>query len=116
MNSECGSGQRTSGIESDVWFRRLWRSVSQRRKPRETESVRNRSFTPSNVDSKCKGDKGTGMKGGHKEGTQKQKVRKVHFVALMDIHQIQKYEYIPGNVGKSNLKCGSNLYIEKFSR
>ena len=37
MNSECGSDQRTSGIESYVWFRRLWRSVSQRRMPRETE-------------------------------------------------------------------------------
>ena len=30
MNSECGSDHRTSGIESYVWFRRLWRSVSQR--------------------------------------------------------------------------------------
>ena len=47
------------------------------------------------------------MKGGHKEGTQKQKVRKVHFDALMDIRYIQKYEYIPGNVRKSNLKCGN---------
>ena len=32
---------------------------------------------------------------------------KVHFVALMDIRHIQKYEYIPGNVCKSNLKCGN---------
>ena len=37
MNSECGSDQRTSGIESCVWFSRLWRSVSQRRMPQETE-------------------------------------------------------------------------------
>ena len=37
MNSECGSDQRTSGIESYVWFRRLWRFVSERRMPRETE-------------------------------------------------------------------------------
>ena len=46
------------------------------------------------------------MKGGHKEGTQKQKIRKVHFVALMDIRHIQKYKYIPENVRKNNLKCG----------
>ena len=38
------------------------------------------------------------MKGGHKEGTPKQKVRKVHFAALMHIRHIQKYEYIPENV------------------
>ena len=47
------------------------------------------------------------MKGGQKEGTQKQKVRKVHFAALMDIRHIQKYNYIPENVRKSNLKCGN---------
>ena len=46
------------------------------------------------------------MKGGHKEGTQKQKVRKVHFAALMDIRHLQKYEHIPENVRESNLKCG----------
>ena len=47
------------------------------------------------------------MKGGHKEGTKKQKIRKVHFVALMDIRHIQKYEYIPENVRESKyLKCG----------
>ena len=72
-------------------------------KPR---SMNKRSFTPSNFDSKCKGDKGKGMKGGHKEGTQKQKVRKVHCVASMDIRHIQKYEYIPVNVTKNNLWCG----------
>ena len=43
------------------------------------------------------------MKGVHKEGTQKQKVRKVTFVALMDIRHIQKYEYIPENVRESNV-------------
>ena len=37
---------------------------------------------------------------------EQQKVRKVHFVALMDIRHIQKYEYIPENVRESNLKCG----------
>ena len=47
------------------------------------------------------------MKGGHKEGTQKQKVRKVHFVALMDNRHNHKYEYIPVNVRKNNLKCGN---------
>ena len=74
MNSECGSDQRTLGIESYVWFRRLWRSVSQRRMPRETEKHKEkRSFIPSNVDSRCKSDNGKGMKRGHKEDTQKQK-------------------------------------------
>ena len=33
-------------------------------------------------------------------------IRKVHLVALMDIRHIQKYEYIPVNVSKNNLKCG----------
>ena len=74
-------------------------------KPR---SLNKRSFNPSNVDSRCKGDNGKWMKGSHKEGAQKQKVRKVHFVALMDIRHIEKYEYIPGNVRKSNLKCGNS--------
>ena len=60
-----------------------------------------RSFTPSNVDSRCKGDNGKGMKGGQKEGTQKQNVRKVHFVTLMDIRHMQKYEYFPENVTRT---------------
>ena len=46
MKSECGSDQRTSGIESYVWFRRLWRSVSQRRMPRETEKHKQKIFHP----------------------------------------------------------------------
>ena len=60
-----------------------------------------RSFTPSNFDSRCDGDNGKGMKGCHKEGTQKQKVRKVHFAALMDIRHSQMYEYILVNVTKT---------------
>ena len=72
----------------------------------KTRSMNKRSFNPSNVDSRCKGDNGKGMKGSHKEGTQKQKVRKINCDALMDIRHIQKYEYIPENVRKSNLKCG----------
>ena len=52
---------------------------------------------------------GKGMKGGQKEGTQTQKVRKIHFVTLMDIRHIQKYEYIRENVRKSNVKCGKFL-------
>ena len=36
------------------------------------------------------------MKGGHKEGTRKQKIKKVHYVALLDFRHIQKYKYIPG--------------------
>ena len=47
------------------------------------------------------------MKGGHKEGTQKQKVRKVHFDALMNIRHIKRYEYIPENVRENNLECGN---------
>ena len=43
-----------------------------------------RSFTPSNVDSKCKNSSGQGMKGGH-TAAPKTTTRKVHFVALMDI-------------------------------
>ena len=73
-------------------------------KPRSTN---NRSFVPSKVGSKCKGDNGKGMKGGHKEGTEK--VRKVRFTALMDTRHIQKYEYILEKVRKSNLKCGKLL-------
>ena len=73
-------------------------------KPR---SMNKRSFIPSNVDSRWKSVNGKRMKGGHKEGTQKQKVRKVHFVTLTDIRHIQKYKYIPVNVRKSNLKCGN---------
>ena len=46
MNSECGSDQRTSGIESYMWSRRLWRSVSQRRMPRETEKHKQKIFLP----------------------------------------------------------------------
>ena len=87
-------------IENYVWFRRFWRSLSQRRKPRETERMCKRS-----VNSRCKGSSGQGMKGGHKKAHKTTK-RKVHFAALMDIRHIQKYEYIPGNVSKNNLKCG----------
>ena len=44
------------------------------------------------------------MKGGLKEGTRKQKIRKVYFVALMNIRHIQKYEYILVTVRKNILK------------
>ena len=64
-------------------------------------SMNKRSFTPSNFDSRCNGDNGKGMKGRHEEGTQKQKVRKVHFAALMDIRHRQKYEYIPETATKT---------------
>ena len=106
-NSECGSDQRTSGIESYVWFRGLWRSVSQRRMPRETEKHKQKIFHSKPCWVQMQNDNGKGIKGGHKEGTQKQKVRKVHFVALMDIRHIQKYEYIPENVRESILKSGN---------
>ena len=70
-------------------------------------SMNKRSFNPSNVDSRCIGDNGKGMEGGREEGTQKQKIRKVHFVALMDIRHTLKYKYITENVRKSNIKCGN---------
>ena len=70
--------------ESHEWFRQFWRSVFQRRLPQEIESMCKRSFTPSNVDSRCKGSSGKGMKGGYKEA-HKTTTRKVHFVSLMDI-------------------------------
>ena len=38
-------------------------------------STNERSFTPSNIDSRCEGDNGKGMKGGDKEGTAKQKAK-----------------------------------------
>ena len=76
--------------------------------PQETEKHKQKIFlNQSNVDSRCNGGKGKGMKGGLKEGTQKQKVRKVHFDALMNIRHIQRYEYIPVNVSENNLKCGN---------
>ena len=93
-------------IENYVWFRRFWRSLSQRRKPRQTERECAKDLSlPSNVNSRCKGSSGQGMKGGHKRA-HKTTIRKVHFAALMDIRHIQKYEYIPENVSKNNLKCG----------
>ena len=49
------------------------------------KSMNKRSFTPSNVDSRCKGDNGKGMKEGHKEGIFSKK-KESPFVALMDIH------------------------------
>ena len=93
--------------ESYVWLRRLCVDLSLRDACFGKSRRRNkRSFTPSKVDARWKGDDGKRMKGSHKEGTQKQKVRKVHFVALMDVRHIQKYEYIPDNVREISLKCG----------
>ena len=44
-----------------------------------------------------------------KEGIKKahKKTRKIHFVALMDIRHKHRFEYIPENVRKNNLKCGN---------
>ena len=47
------------------------------------------------------------MKGGHK-ATHKA-TRKVHVATL-----IQKYEYIPENVRKSDLKCGNIFVLFEF--
>ena len=52
------------------------------------------------------------MNGGHKEAHKA--TRKVHFVTLMDIRHIQKYEYIPWNVRKINLKCGNNFVLDEL--
>ena len=52
------------------------------------------------------------MKGGHKEGTQNKKESPP---CSIDGHPpIQKYEYIPGNVRKNNLKCGNILVLREF--
>ena len=86
-------------------------------KPRRTNKI---SFTPSNVDSRWKGDDGKGMK-----GSKKQKIRKV-IICCIDGHSPHlkvrvhpeecyegnlkcghKYEYIPENVRKSYFKCGN---------
>ena len=53
------------------------------------------------------------MKGGQKKAHKTTK-RKVHFATLMDIRHIQKYEYIPGNVRKSNLKCGNQFVFDEL--
>ena len=77
-----------------------------------------RSFIPNNVDSREKGDNGKGMTGCQKEGTQKQKVRKVHFVTLMDIRHMQKYEYIPENVTRtvSSVDTSTSTSWRMFAR
>ena len=49
------------------------------------------------------------MKGGHKEGTRKKTTSPLYYI--VDIHHIHKYEYIPENVRKSNLKSGIILYF-----
>ena len=95
MNSDCGSVQRTSrNRELRMVQKTLEICLSETHA--SGRSTDKRSFNPSNDDSRCEGDNGKGMNGGHKEGRQKQKVRKVHFAALMDIRHIQKYKDIPG--------------------
>ena len=93
----------------DVVLRRFRRSVSQRRKPRETEKHEQKDLSPQAM--LWKGNSEKGMKGGHKKGIKTKKERQVHFAALMDIRHIQKYEYIPGNVSKNNLKCGQKIGV-----
>ena len=95
------------GIESYVWFRRLWRSVSQRRMPRETETHKQNIFHTKQCWSDAKATMEKEWKEVVKKAHKKRKVRKVHFVALMDTRHIQKYEYILENVRESNLKCGN---------
>ena len=73
------------GAEIHKWFRRFWRSVSQRRLPRFPESMCKRSFTPSNVDSRCKGSSGQGMKGSYKEA---HKTKKESPLCYIDGHEL----------------------------
>ena len=76
-----------------------------------------RSFTPSNVDSRCKGNSGQGMKGGHEEGTQNN--NKESPLCYIDGHPSnQKYEYILGMFARAIssveiIWCFMNLYIDE---
>ena len=104
MNSECGSDQRTSGIESYVCFRRLWISVFSETHISGTREVQAKDLSSQAMlipDEKATVEKE--WKEVRKKAHKKQKVRKVHCVALMDIRYILKYKYIPENVRKSNL-------------
>ena len=78
QNMDIGKPRVTNGSDNsgDLSFRDACLG-----KPR---SMKKRSFATSNVDSRCKGSSGQGMKGGHK-ATHKTTKRKVHFVALMGI-------------------------------
>ena len=106
--------------ESHEWFRRFWRSVSQRRLPRETESMCKRSFTPSNVafpDAKaavvkeCKEVFSFYFLSQKSQNNNKESPR-----CCIDGHPpIQKYMYIPENVRKSNLKWGNNFVRDEFA-
>ena len=99
--------------ECHEWFRQFWRSVSQRRLPRETESTCKRSFIPSNVDFRRRGSSGQGMKGRCKEAHKT--TRKVHFVALMDNRQVKSTCTFPGMFERAIsseelILCLMNLY------
>ena len=123
---KCGPGKKgvqtpnvvlfreSRGTENYVWFRRFWRSVSQRRKPLETESMCKRSCTPSNVDSKCKGSSGQGIKGGHKRDTQNN--NKKSPLCCIDGHPPQPNVRVhPGECSKEqSLKCGNNFVLHDF--
>ena len=113
MNSECGSVHRnfeesrvTYGSEDSGG---LW----------ETHASGNRevwikkSLSQAMLIPEAKSGNGNRMKGSHKKAHKKQ-VKKVHFAALEDIRHIHKYEYIPENVRKSNLKCGKIPLKLKF--
>ena len=114
MDSGCCSVQRASrNRELCVVQKILEICLSENACLGKPRSTNNRSFIPSNVDSRWKSDNAKGMKGGHKEGAQKQKLRKVHFFSLMYIHRVQMSEYTPENVRESNLKCG-NYEIENW--
>ena len=110
MNSECGSDQRTSGIESYVWFRRLWRSVSQRHLPRETESMCKRSSHSKHCWFQTQRQQWTRNEREYKKGRHNNRESPL---CCIDRHPpIQKYMYIPVNV-KSNLKWGNNIVLDE---
>ena len=52
-NSECYSVE-LRGIESYVWFKKFWRSVSQKRMSQEIEQHKQNIFIPSNVNTSRK--------------------------------------------------------------
>ena len=106
MNLQSGSDQRTSGIESYVRFRRLWRSISQRRMPRETEKHKQKIFHTKHCWFQMQRRQWRRNERRSWRRHFKKSKGKSTLLALTDIRHIQQCKYIPVNVRKSNLKCG----------
>ena len=120
MNSDCCSVQRTSVIESYVWFRKLWRSALS-----ETHASGNRAVWTTDLSSQAiliPDEKAT-MEKEWKEATEKAFIKtknKESPLCCIDGYPSNskvlrqnnlkcghKYEHIPVNVRKSNFKCGN---------